>query len=302
MTRENWIITLLLATLAINFFTWANLKELRNELTRVQGEMGSLRSHVSTEVSGIRGTVESIRDDSRWWTPATMDILAVEKETARLRLSWQLKEYQVGSRVALNYKVGNEEFKEVKAQEGARGYFWADLTIGMPEEPVWHINLAQESGKGQATSGGSHSVKVVNEHIAGATGAELKYYISVANRGTTLTSEIRHFELSKLTYHLFNTLNAQVRIKSNGEITVSLYEHQQFAPHYNLTALRLESRSNKNVIEQWPLNRNTGGSHNFGHDTAFYETRSVPSKQYDSLFLVAEYSGGLRVEKELPIK
>jgi len=56
MTRENWIIALLLAALTINLFTWANLKELRQELTRVQGELGSLRSHVSTEVSNIRGT------------------------------------------------------------------------------------------------------------------------------------------------------------------------------------------------------------------------------------------------------
>lgn len=298
MTRENWIIALLLAALTINFFTWANLKELRQELTRVQGEMSSLRSHVSTEVSGIRGTVESIRDDSRWWTPATMDILAVEKETAQLRLSWQLKEYQAGSRVALNYQVGDEEFKEVAAQEGASGYFWADLTIALPKEPIWHIHLEQESGKNQATSGRAHSVKVVNEFMAGVTGPELKYYISVVDRGTTLTSDMRTFELSKLSYHLFSALDAQVRMQSNGEITVAVYEHQPYEPYYSINSIHLESRSNNKVVEQWTLDRKTD-SHNFSPETAIYDTRAMPAKQYDSLFIVVEFSDGLRVEKEL---
>lgn len=304
MTKENWIIALLLAALAINFFTWGNLKELRQELTRVQGEMGSLRSHVSSEVSGIRGTVESIRDDSRWWTPATMDILAVEKETAQLRLSWQLKEYQAGSRVALNYQVGDEEFKEVVAQESASGYFWADLTIALPNEPVWHMYLTQETGKGQVTSGKAHSVHVVNEHMEGGPGLELKYYISVVDRGTTLTSEMRNFELSKLSYHLFSTLDTQVGMQSNGEITVAIYEHQPYEPYYSINTISLESRSNNKVVEQWPVNRKTGDSRN--HDPAeratIYDTRAVPAKQYDSLFIVVEYTDGMRVEKELPFQ
>lgn len=301
MTRENWIIALLLAALAINLFTWTNLKELRQELARVQGEMSSLRSHVSTEVSGIRASVESIRDDSRWWTPATMEVLAVEKETAHIRLSWHLREYQAGSRVALNYQLGDEDFKEVAAKESANGYFSADLTIDIPKEPIWHIHLEQESGKRQTTFGKAHNVKVVNESMAGVIGPELKYYISVVDRGITLTSEMRTFELSKLSYNLFSSLDAQVTIRSNDEITVAVYEHRAYEPYYSINSIRLESRSNSKVLEQWPINKDD--KHNFDPvRTAFYDVRAVPAKEYDTLCIVVEYTDGLVVEKELPVR
>ena len=207
MTKQNWIIALLLAALTINLFTWANIKELRQEQSRVQSEMSSLRSQVSSEVSGIRGTFENIRDDSRWWTPAQMEVLNINKETATatIRLSWQLREYLQGNRVALNYQIGDGDFQEVAAKESANGFFSVDLTIAMPLEPMWHIYLQRESGGRQASFGiAPQHESAVNEYILGGSepGAELKYYISVLDGETTRTSDMQLAELSKLSYNL----------------------------------------------------------------------------------------------------
>ncbi len=73
-------------------------------------------------------------------------------------------------------------------------------------------------------------------------------------------------------------------------------------PHYTIQNIHLESRRGKTeVIERWLLTelKNSYPQPAPGH--SLYNATAAPGKDYDSLFVVVEYSGGITVEKEVPM-
>jgi hypothetical protein len=299
--KEKTIIILLIVMLALNLFTWSNSRFLKNSIQQLQGELSGLRSQISHEVMGLRGTVEGIRDEARWWTPGGVEFLETERENALVKISWHLREFREGSKVLLNYQpIGGEIYEEVLAEEEASGYFSVVLPLKLPLEPFIgiHLQRTMEQTSGKNNRSGNVAVEEKQEYSANSS-MNFKYYISVQDGETVRTGEVRSMDLSKLTYNRFNHLNLQIII--DGESIRGVLFEDQFRsdnPYYEIENIYLESRKGKDLtLEQWALKQ-------IDTEPAFgsrkYEAKASPSKDYDSLFLVIHYSDGLTIEREIP--
>ncbi|MBE0466460.1 MAG: hypothetical protein IBX71_04455, partial [Candidatus Desulforudis sp.] len=191
-------LALLVLIVVINLFLWSNNRYIKEQVTRLQGDMHDLRTHVSGEVAGIRSTVQGMHDDARWWTPATIDFHEIDDGgTASVQINWQLREYRPGSAVALNYQpVGETGFTTVPAEEQTGGYFSVVVPVQVPLEPIWYVSLNRTTADSRPPQ---PRVQVVEDSlIAGHHEPGLRYYISVQDGETARTSEIRNLGLAKL--------------------------------------------------------------------------------------------------------
>lgn len=303
-----FMLLMLALVLVISWSTRATTRSLRQQVQMLQGELHGLRSQVSHEIGSIRGTVQSIRDDARWYTAPRVDITGVDREKALLKVSWNLREYTAGSGVTLNYRYGKQAFKTIEAVEEANGLFTAEFALGIPQEPVWSLSFSRAADRQAAADRRQAAVAVEEQHWGvGPSRMLLEYYITLQEGDTMRSSEQHVMDLEKLSYSLFNPLNLWVGWEKDGELHVILYQMPVTEPHYVLQSATLESRRGKTqALQSWPLALNeiqtpAGAPRPAPGYTHPLEVRAVPAQPCDSLFLVVEYSGGITVEKEIPV-
>lgn len=289
-------LALLVLIVVINLFLWSNTRYLKGQVTRLQAEMHDLRTHVAAEVAGISNTVQSMHDDARWWTPATIDFHEIDGGTALVQINWQLREYRPGSAVALNYQpVGETGFTAVPAEEQADGYFSAVVPVQVPLEPLWYVSLNRTTADSRPPQ---PRVQVVEDSmIAGHHEPSLRYYISMQDGETARTSEIRNLGLAKLSFNLFNPLHLNLNLRGD-EITATLHEQESGSPRFKLQRVYLETRQGHDrILDKWRLEPAA-----LQNGQPVYEVSATASGTFDSLYVVAEYSGGLVAEKQIPLR
>lgn len=343
MSNHHKVLAVLLATLLMfSFINWSTSRELRQQLSNLQGEMRNLRSLVSVEMSQIQGTVTQIREEARWWVPGEVDFSFEEPDRARVKISWVLKEYQEGGQVGFYYRgPGGEEYVAAPVQEKSPGHYRALLTLELPREPrlavIQEVIQERETGRGSA-------VRVIEEksewgypHALG-----LQYYMTLQQGESRLTSETQYLGLSELSFRQFHPLELRVSLpeEEGGEIGLvlqemnispgSYYQHhfkngvnnytkQEMEvdpePYYQLEEVHLETRDARGgVQEQWPfprinLEESPGQARQYRypeiaiphhyHGVDIYEKDLTPSRPYQDLYLILNYSRGLVVEKKV---
>lgn len=299
------IATIILMVLVL-LVSWSALnatRQTRQQLQQLQGEMHNLRSQLTHEVGSIRGTMQTFKEESRWYTSPQFEVIGVENGTATVKLSWNLREYTADSIVTLNYRYGDQSsFREIEAVEESSGLFSAIFPIQIAMEPAWHLSVSQVSS-GDTKTSRSSSVEVKEEWGAIISPMLLEYYIALQEGETRRTSEQQRMELNKLRYHYFNPIDLKIRWESEGELNVYLREYYFGKPQYELLQSHLESRgANSEVIERWPLNPikiqlPAGAPAQPAEATTPFEVTAAPAQEYDSLFVVVEYTGGITAEK-----
>lgn len=282
--------------LVTNWLTWSNTKDLQQKINRLQGELYNLRSHVSSEVSGIRGVVQEIKNDARWWTPAEVEFLDVDREKVLVKVNWHLREYRNGSTVMLNYlPPEKEEYLQVTAEEESKGRFSVVLPVKVSLEPVLDVHV-ERVGRNKNERAG---IAINEARAADRPDLSLRYYISVQDGEIIRTSEKRSLDLSKLNFELFNPLNLRVRLVSNGQIIASAHQHKVGNPRYEIKEIYLETRKGKDkVLEKWPLQPAKVPEEDQDR-LKIYNVQATPSQDYDSLHVVIKYSDGVMVEREI---
>ncbi|MBE0467368.1 MAG: hypothetical protein IBX71_09135, partial [Candidatus Desulforudis sp.] len=114
---------------------------------------------------------------------------------------------------------------------------------------------------------------------------------------TARTSEIRNLGLAKLTLNLFNPLHLNLNLRGD-EITATLHERESGSPRFELQRVYLETRQGRDrVLDKWRLEPAV-----LENGQRIYEVSATPSRTFDSLYVVAEYSGALVAEKQIPLR
>jgi len=277
--------------LVINWFTWSTIRETQQRIEWLQGNLNSLHSNITSEVSGVRHVVQQLKNDARWWTPAEVDFLDVDRDKAQVKISWSLREYKDGSQVMLNYqKPGEQEYTQIVPREESMGRFSVVLPVDVPREPV--INLSVEKVRGHKNLAANTAVE--EKSVSDTVNENLMYYISVQDGDTIRTSETQSLNLKGLNYKLFSPLMVRVRLMDNGEITVSAHHDLMGNPRYDIEEIYLETRQgNGNVLERWPLDNEKIP------EEGIYHLNVTTTEDYETLYLVVKYSGGLKVEREI---
>ena len=299
-------IILLILVLIISWSALNATRSVRQQMQSIQGELHNLRSQVTHEIGSIRGTVQTIRDDARWYTPPRFEVTGMEDTTAVIKLSWNLQEYTAGSTVTLNYRYGDQTvFNEVEAIEESSGLYAVEFPIQKPMEPNWHLSVSSTPGNSAAAgrTNREQAVSVSEKKVwgPGSSSMQLKYYIALQEGETIRTSEQHTMDLDKLSYNLFNPLDVQVSWEGEEKLEVVLNQLPNIPhPHYTIQTVRLESRRGKTEVERWPLTEVKFSYPQPAPEHSMYSVTAVPNKNYESLFVVVDYSGGITVEKEIP--
>ncbi|MEW6622840.1 MAG: hypothetical protein AB1420_06910 [Bacillota bacterium] len=300
-TRLIWVMAFFI--FALSWLNYTNTKELQNRVAQLQSEIGNIRWQVSNEVSRIESVVTQMKEEERWWTPAELQVLSMDKDLAVVKIAWQLKDYQAGSEVKLNYREGRAgDYKAVAASDQGNGYFSVELPLALKQEPqlTMHVSRLGSSGNVKST-GRSQSVEVaVEETSEFSADFHYHYYISVDDRGTIRTSEVRTLDLQKLSYGMFNHASVFIGIEKD-KIEGRLHEmiDQEPGPLYTLQEVFLETKLGADqLVERWSFDKATQQDKR----SNIYEVRAVPTQSYDSLFLVLRYSEGLTVERKIPAR
>ncbi|KJS13331.1 MAG: hypothetical protein VR67_04945 [Peptococcaceae bacterium BRH_c8a] len=296
------LLSLVLILLLTNWLTWSTTRAMQSDIKWLQGNLNNLHSSVSGEVSGIRGVVKQMKDDARWWEPAEAEFLDVNKDEAQVKISWSLREYRAGSQVMLNYqKPGEQEYIQIAAKEEAKGRFYVNLPVAVPREPVINVNVKQVGDFTNSKAPVEVEESLKEARVSGTEDLNFTYYISVQEGQTIRTSERHSLSLGSLNYQLFSPLIAEVRLMDNGEIEASVHYELVGSPHYELKEIYLESRTGEDtVLEKWPLER----EHTYVYPVpagaeGFLYLKPTSAKDYDSLFLVINYSDNLKVERKI---
>jgi hypothetical protein len=154
-------IILLVLVLVISWSALNATRSVRQQVQSMQGELHNLRSQVTHEIGSIRGTVQNIRDDARWYTPPRFKVTGIEDTTALIKLSWNLQEYTAGSTVTLNYRYGDQTvFNEVEAVEESSGLFAVEFPLQLTMEPYWNFSVSRAAGS-SATMGRTNREQAV---------------------------------------------------------------------------------------------------------------------------------------------
>ncbi|MTI86200.1 MAG: hypothetical protein FH756_20480 [Firmicutes bacterium] len=294
--RFTVVIILIVVLLVTNLLTWSNIREMQQKVDWLQGNLNSMRSNVTNEVSGIRNVVQQMKNDAqaeaRWWTPAEVEFLDINKDKSRVKLSWSLKEYREGSKVILNYqKPGEQEYTQAVPEEESKGRFALVLTVDVPQEPVINLRLEQAGEIKVQRAGTMVEEKIAHE----ANNLELNYYISVQDGETVRTSEKRSLNLNKLNYSLFNPLVVRVKLLNKGEIEAFAHHDLMGKPEYEVEEIYLESRNGQgNVLERWPLE-----VEKIPEEGLFRLDRTTITRDYASIFVVVKYQEGMKAEKKV---
>jgi len=285
---------LLSISLLVNLAAWSNTRYLREEVSRLKAETSNLRSYMAQELISIRSTVQRIREDERWWTPADLEVARVEDNRAEVKLSWQVKEYDHDSVITLSYRVDGEGiFKEIAGEEETPGRFTAVVPVEIPLEPVWSVSVQRFSQQG------SKAAKVVEvPRVDPGDTLGLSYYISRKTGETVLASETEYLNLDKLGLGLFTPVHVRVVYSEDGSILVDLHETGPPARHVMDRAYAEVRGTAGEVLERWDLEP-LGGT---GQDTdsKAYFGRGVPPASYASLYVVLHYQGGFTSEQRIP--
>ena len=297
-------IILLVLVLLISWSALNTVRSVRQQVQTMQGELHNLRSHVTHEIGSIRGTVQSIREDARWYTAPRFEVTGMEDTTAMIKLSWNLQEYTEGSAVTLNYRYGDQDgFSEVKAVEESSGLFAVEFPIEITLEPNWNFYLSKAT-ESSATSRTQNVSAVVEEKVWGPGHSPmlLEYYITLQEGGTIRASDQHTMELDKLNFNYFNPLDVNVIWEGDEKLEVVLNQPPYIPdPHYTIQNIHLESRKGKTeVMERWAFTEVVVSYPQPAPEHLSFKVLTVPGKDYDSLFVVVEYSGGVTVEKEIP--
>ena len=296
-------IILLVLVLIISWSSLSAIRSVRQQVQSMQGELHNLRSQVTHEVGSIRGTVQSIRDEARWYTAPRFEVTGTEDTIAMIRLSWNLQEYTEGSIVTLNYRYADQAaFTGIDANEESSGLFAVEFPIEIMMEPNLSFSVSKASGSDTRTSR-NQSVAVVEEEWGpGSSPMLLQYYITLQDGEKIRTSEQYTMELDKLSYNYFNPLHLSINWEGDEKMDVVLTQFPNIpTPHYTIRDIHLESRRGRTeVIERWSFTEINVRYPQTAPEHAAFEASVVPGREYDSLFVVVEYSGGVTVEKEIP--
>jgi len=282
------------ALLLIGLLAWGRTAELQKQLRQLQGELHGIRTHVSHEISGIRGTVQAIREDSRWWSPGAVQFLEEEEDTALLKISWQVREMREDSTVAFHYRLpGEDNFVEAEVQELGEGFFAAVIAAEAPPGPLWNISIHRTSDSGNRRLQSAVVEEKIIQSLPNGEETSMSYYISLREGDTTRTSEIRTLDLGKLSLNRFGIVHANLHLQDS-EIKVTLHEYERGETGHRIESAYLESRRGREeTLERWPLQPLPDERGAFSAEVTF-------SEPYGSLFLVVHYPGQPVVEKELP--
>lgn len=301
MSKENKILLLVGLVLVFSWLSWSNTKQLQNQVRSLQNELHNVRTQVSSEVSGISRTVQSVRDDARWWNPGQIEFSDIDEGKAEVKIDWHLKEYWENSEVALNYRIsGEENYVEVTAEEKANGYFAASIPVEVSMEPLWHVNTSRVAQRSQSNTTASEQA-IRNEYAkeyAYRYDSGISYYITVKKDDMIRSSEERSISLHSLRNQLFGVLETDVRYDENAaNITVLMHEITSGpdAPVYKVEEVLLQSRSGGSVVEQWILERDDERNR-----AVLHRIVAEPSQVHQAMYLVVKYNSGLVIEREIP--
>ncbi|MDQ2087634.1 hypothetical protein RBH29_14480 [Herbivorax sp. ANBcel31] len=299
--RKDFLSIIIVAVMLLLVWqTYKNTNNLNNQISRLQSELSGVRSQLSNEVSSIRGTVQEMRNDTRWWTPGNYEIKKFNEEETLIKLDWILNEYKTGSNVYLNYrKLDKDDFHQVEATDMGNGYFSAVFSTSVPKEPVWDIYLSKTTSDHGRNQADRHIAKVEESKEVYYSDNNLRhqYYISTEHEGTLRTGELHNIYLSSSNLGLFNPLHANVRIGEN-DIFINFIEIQsQVNPKYKVQEVFLEARDfNNEELKNWQLNKiDSSGKNKFQLNATDIEN----AKDYESLFLVVNYNDDFSSEKEV---
>lgn len=283
---------LLVLLVIINMFLWSNTRYLKEQITRLQGEMYGLRTQVTAEVTSIGSTVQRMHEESRWWTPATADFRDIDETSAVAEIRWQLREHRADSEVTLHYQPpGEQDFTSIPAEEKTDGYFAAAVPLDVPLEPLWHVELSR------AEQDSPPARLAAEERVSqGQNEPRLRYYYSVQDGEKVLTSDISDLNLFPLITRLFDPLHLEVSLDGDS-ITVTLNETTTGTARFELRDVHLETRQSPGrTLEKWRLEP-AGAEREY----RLHAVTATPSVPYDALYVVAEYAEGLVAEKQLPL-
>lgn len=299
------LIVLLVVSLVINWFTWSSTNELKNQVSQLRNGLSNIRSQVSSEVSGIRGIVQNMREDAKWWSPADVEFLEMDREKALVKVSWNLKEYKQDSEIMFNYKLtGQSDYTQIPADQHGNGYFSVTLPVELPLEPIWEMRIEQSVSREQDRDSRISREAAIEKKIKMENDYRLSYYISRQDEGTILTSEKRNMLLDKLSYKLFKSLSLYVTFHEQNQISIHFRQIGPDDTQYHVKEIYLESRDNQGqTLERWTfesLNPIDDKPANVEEsEIGFIRVEAAPQKDYDKLFIVVEYKEDLVIEKEI---
>ncbi len=291
------ILIALALLLVVNLLVWNNMRQLGTRLDQFQGQLNSVQSSMTHEIGSMRGELQAAREQEQWWTPGDVQIGEVDGNRARVEVSWYLKEYREGSEVALNYSPpGEAQFLEMPAERGSGGHFTAAVMVEVPLEPVFSNVVIQTFHSERNYRWPAVAEEKAIAQIHGA--ANLQYFISVKEGDTVKTGMVRHLDLSKLNYGLFNPLDAAVHIDADkGAFNLTVSERiGSEQPDYTIEKMVLEVRDRHGTV----LESRAMEKQNLDRGSQIYVADIPLAVTHEgSVYCKVHYSDSLIVEKAI---
>ncbi|MGF7184874.1 type II secretory pathway pseudopilin PulG [Desulfitispora alkaliphila] len=299
MGKENKILWLLVAVLIFSWMSWSNTKKLQQQVHNLQQELNSVRSQVASEVSSVRGIVQGVRDDARWWIPGQVDFLDVSEGEATIEVNWQMREYQKGSEVTLNYKKpGEDQYISVDAVEKADGYFSATIYAEVSPKPQWHISSTSRSGQTNQSISNVAVEEVAREIKEKYANPNINYYVVVKKDDVIRSSDKQIIYLEHLGAMLYSRLDTHIHYNmTGGTVSIDVFEVRTPDSGAHVEELTLVSkRVDGTIVEELVVERED--TRDLYHIP--YRITVEPEQDFDYWYLNARYSNGTEAKKEIP--
>lgn len=299
MTKREILMLLLVGVLV--YFNWQSanyFKQLQNQINNVQGNISHLQNQISNDLRGVAHTLEQQRINERWWSPVNFEVEDISGDKATVKLSWQVREYGIGDKIGLNYRLGNsQEFISATVTEDAPGFFVSRVEVNLPDEPIVEVRTITHTRSGASTPTNA-AREIATEWVSDRASLNLQYYLVKESQGKLATSDPMSIDLSKIQYQMYLPIFGHVNIINhrNGYTIDSFLNEGGYymsPPESNVISASLVARNNLGqTLASWDYRIEPGPGH---RDFIL----NVQTDDLQKLYLIINYSNGKVVERKL---
>ena len=290
MKYSKIIMFILIALLFVQNFVLLNkVSNLENKINVLQNEDQRTISAINAIPSQINHFLNEIKRVESWMTPVRIDVDNITSNNAKVKATWQIKDYDKNAVVTFNYKQNEGEFKEIEVVDKGNGYFETTLSFNVELEPRWIIHVQDQEREASKVR------EEVKEVVKPDVDQYITYYVAVKTQDNIKSSEMANFHLGALKYGLYGTFIVDVFANLSDRIDVHI-NHEEYNDAQNNTKLRLKKYNNEQVV--FTTNIEAEEEQPGGFRTYFVQLQDN-EEAFNRLVLEVTYPNGKVFEQEI---
>lgn len=297
---RNLLAGLLVLSVCLNIYALNRIGDLSAAIRDARNEVSSIRDSLYHGLDSVNNTVQKIREEARWISKVEVAPGEPSNGVQSVTLSWQVREYSIGSSVTLYLRErGSPEFTPYPAESTGGGTF--RITFDHTVQPEPHVSiLFSDEG---SSSGRRESV--VHESSGVYRTGEYEYYVTMTDGREMRTTEVLAFNIKQKAGDLVSPVSVDIRaVKDRFAFEITVHENPKPEHYlYRLQGVSLKVRDGAHVAKEVTL----GSQRTIEAPTPqgkgeipVFEGRLEDYPTPSEVLLVLTYGDG--VSTELPVK